>query len=207
MKYFPEPVSVFSLEWIVRELNRIADTFLYRDGLWDDLRFPATAINLPGLGSDPDPDTTYGGCWLFDKSSTEYVFMIAQLPHAWKIGSVLEPHVHWEKIDSTGGDVYWRLEYYWHKIGEVPGSLQTLNATAVVDGTPDTDTDSKHLITAFDSITVDGVGISDILTLKLSRIGGNGADTYDNDARFMEFDIHLQTDQNGSEKEFIKDTR
>jgi len=206
-KYLPEPSQDLNLEWLMRELYRIGDAINYKDGLWDDLRFPATAVNLPGLGSDPDVDSTYGGCYLFDSGSTEYVFFIVQLPHAWKIGSVLEPHVHWEKTSSAAGNVYWRLEYYWHRIGEVPGSIQTLNATTVVSGTPDDNTDSRHLITAFDPITVADAGISDVLTMTLSRIGGDAADTYGADARFLEFDIHIQTDQTGSEKEFIKDER
>ena len=207
IKYRPEPLNEFSLEWIIRELNRISYAFDKMDGLWDDLRFPATSINLPGSGSPPGVDTTYGGTYLFNASSTEYLFAVAQLPHAWKVGTTLRPHIHWEKTTSASGDVYWRLEYEWHKIGEVAGSTQTLNATTVADGTPDDDTANKQLITSLGDITTSGVDISDVLTMKISRIGGDAADTYGADARFIEFDIHIQTDQNGSEKQFIKDTR
>lgn len=49
-----------------------------------------------------------------------------------------------------------------------------------------------------------GIQISDMIVWKLSRIGGNGADTYGADARLLEFDIHYQQDAPGSIAQFTK---
>ena len=171
---------------------------------YDDLRFPATAVNPPGAASDPDWDTTTPG-WLFDASSTEIIHLIAQLPHQWHVGTDLEPHVHWMKTTSADGNVYWRLEYKWAGIGEVlDTNWTTVNVTTTVAGTPDNDTANEHLISSFGSIDTTGKGISDILLMKLSRIGGDGSDTYGADARFLEFDIHYAIDGFGSDGVYTK---
>lgn len=170
---------------------------------WDDLRFPATAINPPGLAADPDFDTTNGG-WLFAAGSTETLFMIAQLPHAWNEGSTLKPHVHWMKTTSASGNVLWRMTYRWSPTGEVWGSTTDLDVTTTVAGTPDTDTANLSLISSFGEIDASDKQISDMLVIQLSRIGGDASDTYGADARMLEFDIHYQLDSFGSNQEFTK---
>lgn len=167
--------------------------------LWDDLRFPATAINPPGAASDPDWDVTDGG-WLFDPGSTEVLYLVAQLPHTWIEGSTLKPHVHWEKSTSAAGNVLWQLRYEWSSIGQVRSTLTTLNAS-----TPeisDQDTADLHAITPLGDIDGTGRGISDMLMMRLERVGGNPADTYDADVRLLEFDIHFQIGRIGTEEQF-----
>ena len=39
--------------------------------------------------------------------------------------------------------------------------------------------------------------------IRISRLGGNAADTYVGDARFLGFDFHVPVDQLGSRQEFI----
>ena len=170
---------------------------------WDDLKSPATGVNPPGQASDPAWDTANPG-WLFDATSTEILHIIEQFPHRWKQGSEIRPHVHWQKTTSAAGDVMWQLEYSWVSIGEVPASYVTISQTSVVDGTPDTNTADKHLISAFPHIDATGRGISDMLIMKLSRIGGNADDTYGADARLLEFDIHVQLTTLSSVHEFKK---
>ena len=171
---------------------------------WEDLRFPATAINPPGQASDPDFDTTNGG-WLFAAVGTELLFLIAQLPHAWVTGRDLAPHVHWQKTTSAAGNVVWRLSYKWAPIGAVMDAAFTdVDASTVAAGTPDNDTADEHLITPFTALSGTGKGISDMLVMKLARIGGDAADTYGADARLLEFDIHYEVDSFGSNQEFVK---
>lgn len=170
---------------------------------WEDIRFPATTVNPPGTASDPGVDTTYG--WLlFDASSTEVIFLIAQLPHGWEEGTTLKPHVHWCKTTSATGNVVWQLDYRWSPIGEtMDGSWTTLS-----DYTPDvsdSDTAYHHALTGLGDISGTGKQISDCLIMKLSRIGGDGNDTYGADAAMIEFDIHIQLDSFGSTALYDKD--
>ena len=80
--------------------------------------------------------------------------------------------------------------------------LDTLTQSTVVAGTPDNDTANEHLITAFTDISGAGKQISDMLILRLSRLGSDAADTYGADARLLEFDIHYQRFGFGSREEF-----
>ena len=177
--------------------------FNEESSVFDDLRFPASAVNPPGIASDPDFDTTNGG-YLFDATSTELLFLIAQLPHGYKEGTTLYPHVHWEKTTNASGNVKWEVEYQWSRIGETRDSATSISATAVASATPDTDTADKHLITPFPEISDSDAQISDMLIMQLKRLGGDAADTYGADARLIEFDIHYESDTQGSRQEFIK---
>ena len=173
--------------------------------IWDDLRFPAQAIGRSGAAADPDPDTTTG-LYLFDAASTESLLGVAQMPHSWREGSVISPHVHWQKTTSAGGNVLWRLEY------EVVANGGTaaldygtsVDAVTTVAGTPDSNTANEILISSFGEIDMTGFGISCIIFWKLSRIGGDETDTYAADARLVEFDIHYQVDTFGSDSLFTK---
>jgi len=170
---------------------------------WDDLRFPATGLNPPGAVSDPDVDTT-DGTLLFDKASTETIVGIAQVPHAWKVGTNLRPHIHWTPTDDTAGDVVWKLEYKVAPIGDdVPAAYTAATTTATIAA----DSDTLHILTEFDDIDMSEVtGLSCIILWKLSRIGGSTdpADDYDNDAKLLELDFHYQIDSVGSDTEYVK---
>lgn len=171
---------------------------------WDDLRTPATVIPLAGFVNDPDYDDTYGGI-LFDPDVIEAVFIQVQMPHAWKEGSNIIPHVHWMKSTSAAGDVLWQLNYRWAPIGEVMDSEATvLTVSSPVGGTPDADTANQHLISSFGEVDTTGKSISDMLLMVFGRIGTSEDDTYDADARLIEFDIHYQIDAFGSAGQFTK---
>ena len=188
------------------EAKAIADAAVEAEkeqGYWDDMKFPASAVNPPGLASDPDFDTTYGG-WLFAASGQELLFLQGQLPHKWLVNSVLHPHVHWQKTTSAGGNVVWQLEYRWARIGyTMDASWTTLSADTPAGGTPDNDTANQHLITSLGEIDASGKDISDMLIMKLSRLGSDGDDTYGADCRLLEYDIHIYQNH-GSELEFSK---
>jgi len=172
---------------------------------WDDLRFPSQGINPPGAASDPDVETTTG-LWLFAAAATQMLAGIAQMPHSWKEGTTLKPHVHWQKTTSAGGDVLWQFDYEVVNNGAVAAMDygSQLQATTVATGTPDGDTANEVLITPLGDITMTGKTVSSIIFWKLSRIGSDAADTYGADARMLEFDIHYEVDSFGSNDEFVK---
>lgn len=179
-------------------------THYYPQAQWDDLRFPASGINPPGAVSDPDRDPD-DGMLAFDAAATEVVAIQVIFPHNYKQGTTVRPHVHWMKTTSAAGDVKWRLEYKVFDPNEVlPGAWTTLDVTSAAAGTPDTDTANKHLISEFGPIGLDSSGVAPALIMKLSRIGGDAADTYGADAKLIEFDIHYLIDTWGSGAEFIK---
>lgn len=61
---------------------------------WDDLMLSLTT-GQRGATALPDFDYTNVG-YLFPKNeATEIIYLITQMPHRWKEGSTIYPHLHW----------------------------------------------------------------------------------------------------------------
>ena len=154
---------------------------------WDDLRFPAQGINPAGSAAPPGVNTT-DGLLDFDHNATEIIAGVAQMPHAWD-GSNVRPHVHLLYRAATAGNSVWTFEY----------KIANVNANFPANYTSDTKTHTgpasavKHEILAFDEIDMTGFKDSCCILWRLSRIGGNGSDTFGSDVALIEFDIHYRT--------------
>lgn len=167
--------------------------------VWEDLRFPATSINPVGTAGPMTFDQTNIG-FLASKNSTTSIAIIGQIPHSYKEGSDIYPHIHWMPLDTNTGNVYWRIEYKWVNIGDVePSGWTTLNVLDDASGTAYT-----HQLSNFDVISGSGKKISSIITIKISRIGNDATDTYDYNTLLKEFDIHYESDTIGSREEYFK---
>lgn len=166
---------------------------------YDDLRFPATAINPAGLTSPMTFDTTNIG-FLANATATQSIGIIAQLPHSWKQESTIRPHIHWMPTTTNTGNVLWRMEYKWTNINDTEsGSWTTLDILGAGSGTA-----FKHQLISFGAISGVGMKISSILSIKISRIGGDASDTYTADALLKEVDIHFEIDSVGSKNLYVK---
>lgn len=170
---------------------------------WDDLRFPATGISVGGFASPPDVETDTG-LLLFDGTTTvESVGIIAQMPHSWREGSEVKPHVHWNKTTDAAGGVLWTLRYKILEIGEVETAWSdTISATLVPALDPGST--QAHAISEFPAIDMSGYHLSDMILVQLGRLYSDPSDTYEADVRLLEFDIHYQIDSHGSREEYVK---
>lgn len=176
--------------------------FVHDTGLWEDLRFPAQGINPPGAESDPDRNTTTG-LLMFDDAATETVAGVAQMPHGWKSESNVVPHVHWMATQATPpadgtNAVMWTFSYAVKDVGE--SWDQSTYATNTVTSTVNAFVSSNavHQLTDFADIDMTGKQDSAVIFWKLSRIGGNEADTYNADAQLVEVDFHYRINTLGS---------
>lgn len=167
---------------------------------WEDLKAPSTAINPPGAASDPARNTTTG-LLEFSASATNVIAIAIQIPHAWKIGTAISPHIHLWYPDGNAGNSVWKLEYQVAAIGSAfPGSYtpdtKTFAAPAVAN---------QHVLHPFDDIVMTSItGVSAMLLILLSRLGGDGADTYASALPLLEFDVHYEVDSFGSDEETTK---
>lgn len=170
---------------------------------WEDLRFPAIGINLAGAGGEPTRDATTGYLE-FPATGTTTIVVHPQMPHAWKQGSIIRPHVHWRKKTAGAGKVMWQLEYEWTNVWDI----ETDTFTTLTNDTPAEDRDDgsakRHLLTSFGDIDMAGFEISVMGLLRISRLGGDPADDYAGVAQLKEFDIHIMLDSLGSEELFSK---
>lgn len=184
------------------------DGFLHLEGdatAWEDLRFPASGINPAGSTAPATVDNAdpYMGALLFDASTINVVAGIAQMPHSWKEGSAVSPHIHWTPTSAAGGNVYWRFSYMVANINEsFSGSYTVMDPVVAAAGTDA----NAHLLTAFDpDIDMTGKTLSAIIMWKLERVANDGTnDTYAGNARLLEIDFHYEVDSFGSNQLYIK---
>jgi hypothetical protein len=95
----------------------------------------------------------------------------------------------------------WKLDYKWsNPVGAVPAAYSSETITVTL---PDHSGGlAVNKIGAFTPIDgADYLG-SSLVEWRISRIGGNGSDTYDADCSFIEFDFHYQIDSFGSVDEY-----
>ena len=176
-----------------------ADNFKLYNGVYDDLRFAAAAINPPGLASDPSRDSD-DGCFLFSATLINLITIQAQMPHEWAEGTPIVLHLHWSPTNTNTGNVLWRVEYKIANVGEVfPGSRTTADVLSAGSGTAD-----MHQIAAWAEVPMTGKKISCMIRIKISRIGNEVTDTYNANAKLNEFDIHYMKDGLGSVQEYVK---
>ena len=171
--------------------------------VFNDLNIPGLAVKTSG-SSDPALDT-FGSTtriFTFSGSTMNQVFFTVQLPHSYKEGSAIEPHIHWCPMTSPASSlgVRWGLDYQWQNYTGVftatDTSLLATGGTGTVGYT--------HLITSFGTITGTSKTISSVLVCRLYRLPADGADTYTGDAGFLSFDFHIESDSLGSETEYGK---
>lgn len=123
------------------------------------------------------------------------------MPHRWKEGSFVSPHVHWSPTSTSTGSVVWQIDCDIANVGEAYSGSYTYTSPIVsyADGIL-----NDHKLIDFSELQMPGKTISSIILWRISRIGGSGSDTYPQDARLLEFDIHYQIDSLGSNEEYVK---
>lgn len=165
--------------------------------VWDDIR---VSLNTRGTASSPTYTTVTGGLYAFsfDGTKDQSLYFEVQMPHSWKEGTTIYPHVHWINQGSNSGVVTWGLEYTWQNIGgDFSGSTTSISSSVSPSG---------NMIQNINNIGsgIDGTGkrISSILLCRLYRLGTSDAN---NDNSFLiAFDIHYEIDTAGSRDTLTK---
>lgn len=171
---------------------------------WEALRMPATAVHAAGSNqpsfavfASDSAGSTGVFTYLFDSSTANEVFFHLQLPHAYKLGSNLRFRVHWAPTDADTGYVLWGLEYTLANVSTTFGDTLILEATATAHGAA-----RFHHLTELGENTASDTLIAAMLLCRLYRKGSS--DTYAGKAALLEFDVHYQLDELGSQLEYSK---
>jgi len=190
-----------------------ADGTVRMDGnamVWDDLRVP---LSEPSTGTvKPEwarfPYGVSGSApfinW-FKASGIDEMYFLVQLPHNWKEGSDIEPHIHW--VPSVNGETgptvpRWGLQYSWISLGVTHSAYTTIYGSTIVPS--EVLVASRHYLTDLGTIAGSGQKISSMLICRIFRDGDNGADTFAGLAGALEVDFHYQLDTFGSRLEYTK---
>lgn len=165
---------------------------------WDDMRAPASSINPVGQISAPTVDNEDGSL-LFSKGNAIAIWF--QLPHTYRQGTELRPHLHWSKTTTAIGLPNWQIKYKWANAGDTFSTFSSL--LSGIEGVADSNIINKHAIFKFDPLIGTNKLISSMLGIYLQRTN-DANDTYSGVAKLLEFDIHYQVDSDGSTQEYIK---
>lgn len=162
---------------------------------WDDLRFPFTR-DRQGVAAKPDYDFTNMGLLFPQNDATEIVYITAQMPHSWLLGSTISPHLHY--VQDEAQEPVFKMDYRWYNNnGDPTVAFTTLTASTFAF----TYTSGSILqIVSFPDIDGTGFTLSSILDIKIYR----DDNVVTGDVLAKEFDIHYQIDRPGSRQEFVK---
>ena len=177
---------------------------------WDDIRVPVTSVKTGGLKDPAFQQLLTNGAlsvgvytYAFGNeglaANEEELFFTVQVPHNWKEGSNIVPHIHWCPIDATAGNVVWGLEYTLASVGA------TLPVTNIIYTDPSPAAGAfLHTYAIFDPIDCAGNTISFMIVCRVFRNSSNVLDTLAQEAAMLEIDFHYLIDSLGSEKQLVK---
>lgn len=160
----------------------------------DDLRVTidkgSNSAQLGTLTGIPGPEI-----WFFrNAAGVEAMSFTLQLPHNWKDGSTIYPHIHWVPKSSGAGNVQWNLDYSWADLNTItPEAFSAATTSSVIVNGPFTL--NQHLISDLTTgnVGIDGTGktYSSVLICRIWRDSSLAEDTYNGDAGGLSMDFHI----------------
>ncbi len=138
---------------------------------------------------------------------SDWVYGNIQMPHSWKIGSTIYPHIHWEQIRSWIPN--WLVQYrrqknWWAKTTTWTNYVLDTNAYTYTSWELNQITHNDWLVPPT------GAWLSDVVEFRLYRDTANAswlfawADPHTETARVTFFDVHFERDTLWSNEEYIK---
>lgn len=171
------------------------------DTAWDDLRFPASGINPPGVASDP-ARSVITGLLEFSATADNIIAGVAQMPHSWKPGSAVEPHIHIRCLTATTAVSRWKLEWdVASPNNNFGGAYGTYPNSNTVSFTNPNNT-LRHTLLDLGSITMTGHTESANIVWRLSRLASSDAADVDTSVIvLLDLDFHYQVEKVGTDNE------
>jgi hypothetical protein len=174
---------------------------------WDDLRIEPTARSTGAKTPSFSAYKTTLFIYDFDNAaalSEKEIFYQVQMPHAWKEGTTIYPHVHWipRTAGTAGQKVRWGMEYTLAKPGATFGATVTQYGTSAGPG--DITVQDNHIITSLGSIDMSGQTLSTVLICRIFRNSSHVDDSFSGVCGLLYVDIHLLVDSFGSREEYNK---
>jgi hypothetical protein len=144
------------------------------------------------------------GLYAYNFDDDDEIWFSAQMPHAWKLGSVIYPHLHWmpESDVSPADNIKINLLYGWCNLDD---DFAAAAAPLSRDVSTTENGALKHLLHDFSETGIDGTGktLSSILMCKFYRSEAD-SDNYAGGIYALEVDFHFEIDTIGSREILTK---
>jgi hypothetical protein len=133
-----------------------------------------------------------------DGNHVDEIFACFEMPHDYKPGTVIRPHIHWMPDVSAAGNVKWSFSY---SIGDdnVPFTTEA-TVTAVQAAAGANLYHSKEFTPEINSEVING---GSIIMVRLFRNAADEQDTYPGIAMLLSLGIHYQSKNVGSAGVFV----
>lgn len=166
--------------------------------VWDDANVGGVSLggpvaNRPGTETLDDEGGTDTGIYVLGFGIGDIVSGAIEIPHSYKEGSDIVPHIHWQGNDAPSGTDYvkWELTY------TVSQHEATLDAATTITIETAYDTQYEQVISAFAAITGTNFNMGDQFIFSLERVAAAG-DAYSGNALVMTVGLHFEKDTVGS---------
>ena len=170
---------------------------------YDDLRFPAVGINLPGGAADPTRDNTTG-LLVFSQTLDNVIAGVSQMPHSWGRARypIVKPHIHLRVNTATTAVSRWQFEYDVASVNDnFANALGTYTSLPAVSFTNPNST-TKHAILSLGDLDLTGNRESCVILWRVWRLASSDAADVDTSTiNLLEFDIHYVHDKPGTPTE------
>ena len=164
--------------------------------VFEDLFVPLTSSKV-GANAKPDFDETNIGYLFPQNDATEILYLIVQIPHRYKEGSDIYPHIHYKR--TAAGKPTFKIAYTWFNTGSATAAPTTV-LPLDVEATTYTSGSIHQINKSATAISGTGKTISSLLLIKLYREDN----TVTGDVLAYQFDLHFEVDGIGSSTEYTK---
>lgn len=160
--------------------------------VYDDLFFPFStgkqgtadypSFNVDSMYHSFSIDTTAPGVCI--------MYFTIQMPHSWKEGSTIYPHVHYKHETAVGTPTF-KMKYKWYPL---EGSTEIGYKWYTMSTTTGTTNKTNQMVYGASGISGSGKGISSIIVCAVYLSGQTGT----GNVNAYQFDIHYEKDAIGS---------
>lgn len=167
---------------------------------WEDLRFPMSGFNPAGSTAPATVDTNTG-LLSFSGSADNIVGGIAQMPHAWRAGSIIYPHIHVIiPAANAGKNSRWKFEY---NRANNNAAFENNYASYTTMGTITIPSTTSHYCwldpEGWGALDMSGYRESSMIMWRITRLAASDVADDDTNALILaEFDIHYQVEKRGT---------
>lgn len=168
------------------------------DGWFDNV----SQLFLRDTPNTADPSPFIGNIALrrFSANEMREAFAEFHIPHTWKAGTMMYPHVHFTVLSNGSGTVRWGFEYAWARTNNSSGFFtypETTTTLYIEQAVPANSSRVHFLCEAPQGQGIDGTNmeVDGMILARLFRDGGHANDTFESDVFAITVDLHTEIDR------------
>lgn len=168
-----------------------------KDG-WADI---VSELYIRDTASSPIGTVYKGGVllWEFPTEDMREGFANFHIPHAWKPGTMIYPHMHFTTASNASGVVRWGFEYTWARRHDSSGQVKfPATSTIYVDFTIPANSADTHFVCEAPQaggITGTGLEVDAMILMRVFRDGLHANDTFGASVLGITADLHIEVDR------------